>query len=100
MEARAFASTPFTGSWMQASAVGSAYGAKHPLYGPDVLRWVAKHFPAHLDFFPTNFASAFPVPDSHFTSSLVTPAGCANADETARHNPAPIAAARTCPLMA
>src|SRR5262245_11631528 len=92
MLARAFASAPFNGAKMQAFVSGSENGAKHPPYGPDVLRAVFRHFDAHLAFLPTNLASALPVPVSHLASSLfgsVTGGNCAATVDTSRpHKPA------------
>src|SRR5262245_25194518 len=83
MAARAFASAPFTESKIQALVFGSEKpGKKQPVHG-GVLRQVLTQFPTHLDFAPTNFVRAVPVPFSHFCSSLlgsVTGGNWASAD--------------------
>jgi hypothetical protein len=56
---------------MQVLVVGSAYGGKHPVNGPLVLRAVVRHFDTHLLLDPVNLLSALPAPDSHFSKSLV-----------------------------
>src|SRR5262245_41107323 len=97
IEALALVSAPFRGSVMQVLVVGSGYGwpgvAKQPVNGPLVLRAATKHFDTHLDFELTNFVSALPVEDSHFSSSFVCPGIWASTGDAARHRPAAAAAA-------
>src|SRR6516165_6811857 len=96
MPAPAFASAPLSEPVMQALGVGSVYaGSLQPVYGPEVLRAVAKHFEMHFDLLPTNFVIVLPVVASHFCSSLVGSVTCADTAVASRQ--APVAAMTAVP---
>src|SRR5262245_2968607 len=79
MALRAFASVPLAGSSMQV-AVAPPNGAAQSVNGPPDLRAVLRHVCTHFPLEATSFASAFDVPDSHLSSSLlaggVSAVGC------------------------
>src|SRR5262249_18455844 len=73
---------------MQAFVVGSVYpGSKQPVYGPEVLRAVEKHFEMHFDLEPTNFVFVLPVVASPFCSSFVGSVTCAVTAVASRQTP-------------
>src|SRR5262245_19760426 len=73
---------------MQAWVAVSVYaGSLQPVYGPMVLRAVAKHFEMHFDLLPTNFVIVLPTVASHFCSNFVGSVTCAGTDAASRHSP-------------